>query len=154
MCCVVKVWTKRRKLNNPYLGTLSSYGFVLLVLHYLINVRKPPVLPNLQRLQPANKSSVDRAEFEGHDVYFFDDFEHLPLYWQSQNRDSVGELLVDFFHYYQKEFRYSFDVVSIRTDGGLLSKQAKGWNSDVCSRRHVVGNQLTICVTSPANRRC
>lgn len=41
----VKVWTKRRKINNPYRGTLSSYGFVLLVIHFLAQVKKPPVLP-------------------------------------------------------------------------------------------------------------
>lgn len=41
----VKVWTKRRKINNPYRGTLSSYGFVLLVIHFLAQVKQPPVLP-------------------------------------------------------------------------------------------------------------
>ena len=44
----VKVWAKARKINTPYHGTLSSYGYVLMVLHYLMNVAKPPVIPNLQ----------------------------------------------------------------------------------------------------------
>ena len=46
----IKVWTKRRKLNSPYTGTLSSYGYALLVLFFLIHVKKPAVLPNLQRI--------------------------------------------------------------------------------------------------------
>ena len=65
------------------------------------------------------------------DIYFFDDLELLPRYWQSTNRDSVGELLIGFFHYYHKNFGYAFDVVSIRTEGGVLSKSVKGWASDV-----------------------
>lgn len=42
---VVKVWTKRRQINNPYMGTLSSYGYVLLVIYFLEHVKDPPVLP-------------------------------------------------------------------------------------------------------------
>lgn len=45
LVCTVKVWTKRRKINNPYRGTLSSYGFVLLVIHFLAQVKTPAVLP-------------------------------------------------------------------------------------------------------------
>ncbi|GAA5888496.1 hypothetical protein JCM6882_008643, partial [Rhodosporidiobolus microsporus] len=41
----LKVWTKRRKINNPYRGTLSSYGYVLLVIHFLASVKQPAILP-------------------------------------------------------------------------------------------------------------
>lgn len=41
----VKIWTKKRQINNPYRGTLSSYGYVLLVIHFLTNVKFPSVLP-------------------------------------------------------------------------------------------------------------
>nr|POF20595.1 terminal uridylyltransferase cid1 [Quercus suber] len=44
----VKAWAKRRKINSAYSGTLSSYGYVLMVLHYMINIAQPAVLPNLQ----------------------------------------------------------------------------------------------------------
>jgi len=47
---LIKVWAKKRNLNNPYRGTLSSYGYVLLVIHFLSQVVKPPILPNLQQL--------------------------------------------------------------------------------------------------------
>jgi len=67
---------------------------------------------------------------DSRDIYFFDDLELLPRYWQSSNRDNVGELLIAFFHYYHKEFRYTFDVVSIRSEGGILSKTQKGWMND------------------------
>jgi hypothetical protein len=41
-----------RKINSPYKGTLSSYGYVLLVIYFLVHVKNPPVLPNLQQVPP------------------------------------------------------------------------------------------------------
>lgn len=68
-CKLVKVWSKRRsvnfihatatfsyivnrKINSPYQGTLSSYGYVLLVIYFLVHVKNPAVLPNLQQMPP------------------------------------------------------------------------------------------------------
>jgi DNA polymerase sigma len=50
---IVKDWSKVRNLNEPYQGTLSSYAFVLLVIHYLQNL-KEPVSPNLQDSEKYN----------------------------------------------------------------------------------------------------
>lgn len=44
---VVKHWAKRRWVNNASEGTLSSYGYLLCLVHYL-QTRSPPVVPNLQ----------------------------------------------------------------------------------------------------------
>lgn len=41
-----------RKINSPYQGTLSSYGYVLLVIFFLVHVKNPAVLPNLQQMPP------------------------------------------------------------------------------------------------------
>lgn len=38
--------------------------------------------------------------------------------------------MIAFFHYYHKEFRYAFDAVSIRSEGGIVSKASKGWMAD------------------------
>ena len=46
-----------RRINSPYHGTLSSYGYVLLVLYFLIHVKNPPVLPNLQQMSPTRPVS-------------------------------------------------------------------------------------------------
>ena len=43
---------RHRKINSPYKGTLSSYGYVLLVIYFLVHVKNPPVLPNLQQMPP------------------------------------------------------------------------------------------------------
>ena len=43
----------------------------------------------------------------------------------------MGELLIGFFSYMARDFRYQTDVVSIRSEGGLIAKDAKGWNQDI-----------------------
>ena len=160
---LVKVWTKRRKINNAYRGTLSSYGYTLLVIHFLSQVKDPPVLPyatlpatrtsathlscrrpdvslivsfslkrrNLQRIPPLTPKTSAETEFEGHDIYFFSEVDALPKIWQTRNTENVGELLVDFFRHFAKEFSYTSSVISIRSESGILSKESKGWNTDV-----------------------
>ncbi|KAE8258669.1 hypothetical protein A4X13_0g1538 [Tilletia indica] len=127
----LKVWTKRRKLNSPYTGTLSSYGYTLLVLFFLCHVKRPPILPNLQRIPPSRPLNPEEVELNGHNIYFYDDIATLRQEWSSQNTENVGELLIDFFRYFSKEFSYSRDVISLRTEGGLMSKD-KDWTSELC----------------------
>ena len=50
-----------RKINSPYKGTLSSYGYVLLVIYFLVHVKNPPVLPNLQQMPPLRPISPVRG---------------------------------------------------------------------------------------------
>lgn len=50
---VVKLWAKRRQVNDSYRGTLSSYCYVLMCIH-LLQQRSPPVLPCLQAMQPTH----------------------------------------------------------------------------------------------------
>nr|CRX79198.1 hypothetical protein ls5931a1_00014 [Leucosporidium scottii] len=146
----LKVWTKRRKINNPYRGTLSSYGFVLLVIHFLAQVKQPPVLPNLQQLPPLRPVPLEEQEFEGHDISFFDDLEALPRVWQTSNGDNVGELLIDFFRYYSKDFGYNSTVISIRSETGWLTKESKGWLQDVdYDPEVIVRDQHKLCIEDP-----
>ncbi|ATZ46053.1 hypothetical protein BCIN_01g07280 [Botrytis cinerea B05.10] len=73
----VKHWAKTRGINTPYRGTLGSYGYVLMVLHYLMNIAQPPVLPNLQHMNKEPPAHLSPAEKEaqttcdGHDVRFW-----------------------------------------------------------------------------------
>jgi hypothetical protein len=48
---VIKHWAKQRKANSPHEGTLSSYGYLLCLVHFLQS-RNPPVVPDLQTLPP------------------------------------------------------------------------------------------------------
>lgn len=140
----VKHWAKVRGINTSYRGTLSSYGYVLMVLHYLINVAQPFVCPNLQVMAPpvdeqlrADNTTVCQGKY----VWFWKNEEEIKAAAEqgglTQNRDSIGLLLRGFFEYYaqgnmmssghMRGYDWGRDVISLRTPGGILSKQTKGW---------------------------
>nr|4FHX_A Chain A, Poly(A) RNA polymerase protein cid1 [Schizosaccharomyces pombe 972h-] len=121
MVLLVKHWAKRKQINSPYFGTLSSYGYVLMVLYYLIHVIKPPVFPNLL-LSPLKQEKI----VDGFDVGFDDKLEDIP---PSQNYSSLGSLLHGFFRFYAYKFEPREKVVTFRRPDGYLTKQEKGWTS-------------------------
>jgi terminal uridylyltransferase len=144
MVLFVKLWAKRRRVNSSYSGTLSSYGYVLMVLHYLINVAQPPVLPNLQHSWRPNANctpqGANRAEVDGWTVDFWrNEDEILSAIANGQmvsNQESLGSLLAGFFQYYSslggsggkgRPFHWTREVLSLRTQGGILTKDQKGW---------------------------
>ncbi len=144
----VKHWAKVRRINSAYRGTLGSYGYVLMMLHYLVNVAQPFVLPNLQQLaRPADpnltpQQAEETVRCKGCNIQFWRDEAEITRLARdnvlTQNREPVGQLLCGFFEYYARggtpmsalpcrSFDWGRDVLSLRTHGGLLSKQAKGW---------------------------
>lgn len=138
MVLFVKAWAKRRKINSSYSGTLSSYGYVLMVLHYLANVVSPPVIPNLQSLSPPGKMSPPEpgVEVDGWHVSFWRNEEEILAAKQrghlTPNREPVGSLLAGFFQYYSSQgghpqFVWTQQALSLRTPGGILTKEEKGW---------------------------
>ncbi|KAI9681522.1 MAG: hypothetical protein M1817_002806 [Caeruleum heppii] len=145
MVIFVKAWAKRRQINSPYHGTLSSYGYVLMVLHFLVNIASPPIAPNLQLAwKPPRSGSWTSAlpsetSCEGYDIRFWrneDEIKRLAEQGMlTHNRQSLGSLLRGFFDYFARQgpnaichgFFWGRDVLSLRTQGGLLSKQMKGW---------------------------
>ncbi|PHH60828.1 hypothetical protein CDD81_1125 [Ophiocordyceps australis] len=147
MVLFIKHWAKVRGINSGYRGTLSSYGYVLMVLHYLVNVAQPFVCPNLQQLAPRPMPIMTPDEIaasgqcHGYHVQFWrNEGEILHLAASNQlnrNTESIGHLLRGFFEYFAhngimssglgKGFDWGRDVLSLRTPGGLLTKQEKGW---------------------------
>ncbi|RGP80102.1 hypothetical protein FLONG3_1636 [Fusarium longipes] len=147
MVLFVKHWAKTRGINSGYRGTLSSYGYVLMVLHYLVNVADPFVSPNLQLFTPPLPPGLSPVEFEsltscrGHNVQFWRNEEDILRLARAnqltRNSDTIGHLLRGFFEYYAhssmlsnstgRGFDWGRDVLSLRTPGGLQTKQDKGW---------------------------
>lgn len=171
MVLFVKSWAKRRKINSSYSGTLSSYGWVLMVLHYLVNVASPPVCPNLQHyLQQATdiNSLADRFKdakrISGYDVRFWRNEEEIIRAAQegrlTQNRQPLASLLCGFFRYFasqgghygrQTNFYWTSEVLSLRTPGGILSKQDKGWVSatTIVTAEKKVTNRYLFAIEDP-----
>jgi terminal uridylyltransferase len=63
-----------------------------MVLYYLVHVKNPPVLPNLQRIAPLRPMTKEEMTMDGRDIWFFDDVETLRQEWSSTNFENVGEL--------------------------------------------------------------
>ncbi|KAL9055624.1 MAG: hypothetical protein Q9162_003434 [Coniocarpon cinnabarinum] len=151
----VKLWASHRKINSGYNGTLSSYGFVLMVLHFLVNICSPPVCPNLQLWEtqrvvqsadwPPQRLFVEpdphdpNQVCEGLDVRFHRNEIELADLARRQllthNREPLGALLRGFFIYYATQgpasvhggFNWTRDVLSLRSPNGVLSKVEKTW---------------------------
>lgn len=171
MVLFVKSWAKRRKINSSYSGTLSSYGWVLMVLHYLVNVAQPPVCPNLQHyLQRTTdiNSLADRfkdaKKISGYDVRFWRNEDEIIRAAQegrlTQNRQSLASLLCKFFQYFasqggyygrQNNFHWTQEVLSLRTPGGILTKQDKGWVSatTIVTAEKKVTNRYLFAIEDP-----
>lgn len=63
LASIIKRWAKSREINNPSEHTLSSYGYVIMLIHFLtscnfdksghmIRTQGNPILPNLQWVDP------------------------------------------------------------------------------------------------------
>ncbi len=137
MVLFVKAWAKRRKINSPYHGTLSSYGYVLMVLHYLVSIARPPICLNLQNVEMALRdTSLENTQIvDGYGVRFWRNEEAIQqCAMQGQvtpdRESSVGCLLKGFFQYFATPtggFSWAMEVLSLRTPGGIVTKVQKGW---------------------------
>ncbi|KAL8929011.1 MAG: hypothetical protein Q9208_001454 [Pyrenodesmia sp. 3 TL-2023] len=137
MVLFVKAWAKRRKINSPYHGTLSSYGYVLMVLHYLVNIAQPPICLNLQNVEMArhDTSPENTQIIEGYGVRFWRNEEAIQRCARQgqmtlDRKSTVGFLLKGFFQYFATPtggFSWATEVLSLRTPGGILTKAQKGW---------------------------
>lgn len=74
------------------------------------------------------------------DISTLDDNQRLP-YYESSNKQSLGELLLGFFRYYTQEFDFDRDAVSIkdaqRVNKSVVRKTFRDWE--------------TICIQDPFN---
>ncbi|CAF0866293.1 unnamed protein product [Brachionus calyciflorus] len=125
---VVKHFAKICRIGDASCGSLSSYAYIVMMLHYLMNT-DPPVLPCLQRLNrdklPLKETQL---EIDGWDCWFNRDLDNLHLHWShyKKNTLSVGELWLGFLRYYTEVFDWENHVVCIRNTNPLTRKE-KNW---------------------------
>eukprot|EP01080_Neovahlkampfia_damariscottae_P007745 gene7745-12215_t len=133
---IVKYWSKLRNLNEPYQGTLSSYAYVLLIIHYLQNLNER-VLPNLQDFNEFNSMKPNTIVVDEYDCTFFKDIFKIE---KSKNKELTSQLLTGFFKYYAYQFDYSNKVVSIKKSN--LTKEEKKWTNSQEQRNY-------FCIEDP-----
>ncbi|CAN4125736.1 unnamed protein product [Withania somnifera] len=132
---IVKHWAKLRGVNETYRGTLSSYAYVLMCIHFL-QQRRPAILPCLQGMEATYCVTVDHIE-----CAYFDKVEKLYSFG-SHNGESLARLVWAFFNYWAYCHDYANDVISVRT-GCTVSKRAKDWTRRIGNDRHL------ICIEDP-----
>ncbi|KAM3698556.1 hypothetical protein ACJW31_06G197200 [Castanea mollissima] len=132
---IVKHWAKSRGVNETYQGTLSSYAYVLMCIHFL-QQRRPAILPCLQEMETTYSATVDDIE-----CAFFDQVEVLRNFG-SCNKETISQLVWAFFNYWAYRHDYANSVISVRT-GSILSKHAKDWTRRIGNDRHL------ICIEDP-----
>ncbi|KAK1376889.1 PAP/25A-associated [Heracleum sosnowskyi] len=132
---IIKHWAKSRGVNETYQGTLSSYAYVLMCINFL-QQRHPAILPCLQRMERTYAVNVDNAE-----CAYFDQVDKL-VGFGSQNRETIAELVWEFFSYWAYYHDYTSEVISVRS-GSTLSKHEKDWTKRVGNDRHL------ICIEDP-----
>lgn len=111
------------KQLNPYTafgGTISSYTWICMIINFLQR-RDPPILPSLQKIAGRRQKRDDRDKSQ-----FADDVNELKGCGDA-NKETLAELLFQFFRHYGYEFDYSKYVVSVK-EGRLLSRKEKGWD--------------------------
>ncbi|XP_052775836.1 terminal uridylyltransferase 4-like [Mya arenaria] len=123
----VKVFAKVCEIGDASRGSLSSYAYMLMMVHYLQHTN-PPVIPVLQELRLPDEPDKELI-VEGWNTWFFNNLDMLPQVWPgySKNIASVGELWLGFFRYFLEEFNLTEQVVTIR-QFRTLSKFEKLWN--------------------------
>ncbi|CEM02535.1 unnamed protein product [Vitrella brassicaformis CCMP3155] len=97
---LVKLWAKRRGLLGARDGFLSSYGWVLLVLHFLQKKRR--LLPNLQQPHGQSDNQPQRLIIENgvtHNVWCRHGGPHELRLDPSSPSHSLSSLLLSFFHF-------------------------------------------------------
>ncbi|EEB07283.1 poly(A) polymerase Cid1 [Schizosaccharomyces japonicus yFS275] len=142
LAILVKYWAKQKRINSPYYGTLSSYGYVLMVLFYLIHVVRPAVLPNLQ-----DSPHKQDLYVEGFNVGFV-----RGTTVARRNTESLPQLLAGFYGFFAHEFNYRESVISIRQPGGLLKKVDKDWTlakEHTGSADQVIKDRYVLAIEDP-----
>ncbi|OMO65456.1 PAP/25A-associated [Corchorus olitorius] len=132
---IVKHWAKSRGVNETYQGTLSSYAYVLMCIHFL-QQRRPAILPCLQGMETTYSVTVDDIE-----CAYFDQVEKLRNFG-SANKETVAQLVWAFFNYWAYGHDYANSVISVRT-GSIISKREKDWTRRIGNDRHL------ICIEDP-----
>merc|ERR1712131_52315 len=130
---VLKAMAKECSIADASRGSISSYGYILLLIHYLQRVK---VLPCLQELsEDDEKPSFTVEKFE---TWFQDDPKVISkLFDKSETADSksgfsLAELWVGMFKYYTEDFKFDKDLIQIRQFKPMTTFE-KEWTSKCIS---------------------
>ena len=147
LASIIKLWAKRRNINDPSHHTLSSYGYIIMLLHFLTKTNSlstssqsrsdefQPVVPNLQWIDRNSIRKNQYCEISSKPIkpqfllrhprekdfvvncYFIQPNDFRSLQWFPSKNLNIGFLLASFFRYFALEFDYKNHVVSLNSNG-------------------------------------
>ncbi|XP_050068096.1 uncharacterized protein LOC126556700 [Anopheles maculipalpis] len=133
---MVKLWAQHHNINDAKNMTISSYSLVLMVIHFLQCGTTPPILPCLHAMYPEKFMKIV-------DIHNIEMIEHIEPY-QTDNKESLGELLLNFLEYYTK-FDYEHYAISVRTSSIIPIEEcrlARSYKNDPHHWKH-------LCIEEP-----
>ena len=108
----IKSWSKRSGMNHHTTGYLTSYGFNILIIFFLLQRRLLSFIPP----ESLDVSTVERIP--------------SPLPLQPPSSDSaLGSLILDWLRFYRSEFNMEDSVVTLSREGPLTKKELN-WTRD------------------------
>lgn len=123
---MIKYLAKTCDIGDASRGTISSYAYIIMMIHFLQRC-EPPVLPILQEMSdPENAKSRRYKKCAQWNTYFYDNLSQLRKTWSTKNQSLTGALWLEFLCYYTEKFNYEEHIVCIRKSEPLL-RQDKGW---------------------------
>uniref|UniRef100_A0A7S0JXP7 PAP-associated domain-containing protein n=1 Tax=Cafeteria roenbergensis TaxID=33653 RepID=A0A7S0JXP7_CAFRO len=162
LASIVKLWARRRNINDSTQDTLSSYAYTLMVVFFL---QQRGVLPNLQapgllrayeRWRGAPMPAVTVHGFKLRycaDEEFLGKLAEFRLESRRFSTESIGSLLLGFFTYYASVFDWEQHAVSVRLG---RPRPRKGWEAGVRGRMGIEDpfeNERDLCATLGKNGR-
>jgi DNA polymerase sigma len=162
---IIRYWTSSRNVNKTNEGTLNNYAFILTIIYFLQNRPVPllPNLQRIPEDWtgggiPIYKFPSDNEDNNDDPIpmkdsdYIIHPLDQIPCdcyFYQpktqeqkdylsnfaSKNKETVAELLVEYFHFFGWEFNYYKNYISIKSHKKVLMKidkvESDGWtNSD------------------------
>ena len=115
----IKFWARNRGICEPTSGTFSSYAWTLIAINALQTMENP-VIPNISPKDGSNEVTIEGKKF---DVSMN---ELNDIKFNSQNQDTVGELIIKFFTNIATKWPWNDSVISVG-NGKLLSRRQKQW---------------------------
>lgn len=127
----IRRWAENCYMDNQETGSWPPHSFILMLISFL-QKRPVPVLPYLQDTASA-KAPDKNVDFDA-DVSVPDSSldSILKTEWHSNNSETLGQLIIEFFKYYSMEFRGGKHVVSVRKPPHKpLCHKDKDWGTSI-----------------------
>ena len=118
---------KECSVGDASRGSLSSYAYVLLLIHYLQQVG---VLPVLQELYDGAEQPVHSVE--GFNTWFQHDAKVIEQRFERSNKDSLSRIWIGLLQYYTEDFEFDKMTIQIRQKAQMTTFE-KEWTSKCIS---------------------